>query len=138
MDRFSSWSAYGNGLASTESFWRSAREVVPISFLLLSFVSWEDALLLLCPWFSHEVFYTVISLNEAPEETGAPCFLLCVSLLPFSLSSVRGEVLGLVVWMPVVASDRVCLQVAADKIYGGDAGGERIGYACIYPVFSLV
>ena len=46
----------GIGLASRGSFWGSTREVVEISFLLYSFLSLEDALFLLCPWFSHEVF----------------------------------------------------------------------------------
>ena len=34
----------------------------------------EDALFLLCPWFSHEVFYTVMSFNEASEDTGFTVF----------------------------------------------------------------
>jgi hypothetical protein len=57
--------------------------VVEISFLSLSFLSLEDALFLLCPWFSHEVFYTVMSFNEASEDTGDLCFslLLFVAIL---------------------------------------------------------
>jgi len=74
-------------------------------FLSLSFLSLVDALFLLCPWFSHEVFYTVMSFNEASEDTGFYCFcffsqqlfvaLLAVSFSPLLhsfASSVRGEV----------------------------------------------
>ena len=44
-------------------------------FLSLSFLfSLEDALFLLCPWFSHEVFYTVTSFNEASGDTGFSMF----------------------------------------------------------------
>jgi len=61
-------------------------------------------LFLLCPWFSHEVFYTVISFNEASKDTGFHCFcfsslqlfvaILAVSFSPLLrsfASSVRGE-----------------------------------------------
>jgi len=34
----------------------------------------EDALFLLCPLFSHEVFYTVTSFIEASGDTGFHCF----------------------------------------------------------------
>jgi len=74
-------------------------------FLSLSLISLVDALFLLCPWFSHEVFYTVMSFNEASKDTGVSLFssplLLFVAILPVSIapfllcsfaSSVRGEV----------------------------------------------
>jgi len=72
-------------------------------FLSLSFLSLEDALFLLCPWFSHEVFYMVMSFNEASEDTGIfPHFSSCCCLFlywPFHFlllcsfaSSVGGEV----------------------------------------------
>jgi len=54
-----------------------------------------DALFLLCPWFSHEVFYTVMSFNEASENLGFfnifPPLLLFVAILAvsFSLSLLR-------------------------------------------------
>ena len=65
-----------------------------------------DALFLLCLWFSHEVFYTVMSFHEASEDTGFHCFcffslqlfvaILAVSFSPSLLrsfaSSVQGEV----------------------------------------------
>ena len=74
-------------------------------FLSLSLIPLVDALFLLCPWFSHEIFYTVMSFNKAPEDTGVSLFfsplLLFVAILPISISpsllcsfalSVRGEV----------------------------------------------
>jgi len=73
--------------------------------LSLSLISLVDALFLLCPWFSHEGFYTDISFNEASEDTGVSLFfsplLLFVAILPISISpfllcsfasSVRGQV----------------------------------------------
>jgi len=48
-------------------------------FLFLhSFLSLEDAFFLLYPWFSHEDFYTVMSFNEASEDTRDLCFSLAV------------------------------------------------------------
>jgi len=75
-------------------------------FLSLFFLSLVDALFRLCPWFSQEVFNTVMSFNEASEDTGFHCFcffslqlfvaILAVSFSPSLLhslaSSVRGEV----------------------------------------------
>ena len=58
--------------------------------LSLSLISLVDALFLLCPWFSHEGFYTDISFNEASEDTGVSLFfsplLLFVAILPISIS----------------------------------------------------
>ena len=56
-------------------------------FLSLSFLSLVDALFLLCRWFSHEVFYTVMSFNEASKDTGFSRFyslLLLVAVLDVS------------------------------------------------------
>ena len=76
------WIGLVIGLVSRGSFlvlstWQVVTQVSFLSFLF----SLEDALFLLCPWFSHEVFYTVMSFNEASEDTGYHCFLLCCCLL---------------------------------------------------------
>jgi len=75
-----------------------------VSFTFLPF-SLEGALFLLCPWFSHEVFYTVTSFNAVSEDIRFHCLFfsaavaerhndhLLLSFLPFSFaSSVQGEV----------------------------------------------
>jgi hypothetical protein len=68
--------------------------VVEISFLSLSFLSLEDALFLLCPWFSHEVFYTVMCFNEASEDTGISVafYGVCVSPSLPGVFCTRGSV----------------------------------------------
>ena len=42
----------------------------------VSFLSLEDALFLLCPWFFHEDFYTAMTIIEASEDTGFHCFFI--------------------------------------------------------------
>ena len=62
-----------------------------------------DALILLYPWVSRELFHTVMSFNEASEDTGFHCFSssaavavmlafsYSLSLLPSFTPSVRGD-----------------------------------------------
>ena len=66
--------------------------------LYLSFLSLVDALFLLCPWFSHEVFYTVMSFNEPSKDTGFSMFfslLLLVAVLDFYFFSFSPAVGGI-------------------------------------------
>ena len=54
----------------------------------VSFLSLEDALFLLCPWFFHEDFYTAMTIIEASEDTGFHCFFYfspccCLLYWPF-------------------------------------------------------
>jgi len=72
MDRLSNASAWesawypGEAPGEARGSWLGG-----FSFPLLSLA---DALSLLCPWVSDEVFYSVISFNEASEDTGFQCF----------------------------------------------------------------
>ena len=91
MDRFSygsAWkSAWYPGEVSGEAHggWLTG-------FLSLSFLSLVDALFLLCSWFSHEVFYSVMSFNKASKDTGffnivppaTVCFCTGRSIFSFS------------------------------------------------------
>ena len=76
--------------------------MVETCFLFVPF-SLKDVLFLQCPQFSHEVFYTVMSVNEASEDTGifqyfsSYCYLFLYWPFRFLLlgsfaSSVQGEV----------------------------------------------
>ena len=59
-------------------------------FLSLSLISLVDALFLLCPWFSYEVFYMILSFNKAYKDTGVLLFFsdlpLFVAILSLSIS----------------------------------------------------
>ena len=66
----------GEASGETRGGWLN-RFSFPLSFLV-------DALFLLCPWFSHQVFYTVMGFNEASEVTGFfNVFLFCCCLLQY-------------------------------------------------------
>jgi hypothetical protein len=73
----------GIGLESRGRFWGSMQEVFKISFLYIPFLLWRMHSFSLCPWFSHEAFYTVMSFKEISEDTGDLCFslLLFVAIL---------------------------------------------------------
>ena len=60
-------------------------------FLSLSLLSLEDALFLLCPWFSLQGFYTFMSFNEASEDLGFHCHFSFLTVILYC-SSIRGEV----------------------------------------------
>jgi len=110
----------------------------------LSLFSLEDALLLLCPWFTPRGFYAVTSFNEASEDIG---FLHSYSQLPFIAERHVSLVASLRCRMAELENrhrpplDRRW-QVAANGIYvyGTVMGNwsRRFGYACIHSERSSI
>lgn len=76
--------------------------VSPTMSIPLSVLSLLDAVIILREWVSHETFYTVVSFNEAPEDTGFHYFSLFLLLFaipgicfsPFLLHSVASAIRG--------------------------------------------